>query len=242
MVKKISHKEVRRRMKMNEMAEAQHWLERLWKNHRQKITWGAVGLGILVVVVYLYSDSRQKSQLQALTLFGEALASASTENYEEALPLADQIVQQFSSARIYPLALMLKGDILYAQNDVEGALECYQQVADSGDHPESAAAALLGMAACQESLNREGEAEGIYRRILQQYPNSAEVEDARFQLAQLLDRQGEAEAAIAYYRAIPEDSVWAVEAEQRADWLESAPLTLALPAAPRAKVADSTPS
>lgn len=242
MVKKISHKEVRRRMKMNEMAEAQHWLERLWEHHSQKLTWGLVGVAILVVVVYLYFDSRQKSQVQAQTLLGEALASTSQEKYDEALPLVEQIVQQYPSSPVYPLALMLKGDILFAQNDLEEALKYYQQLLGRGEDRELAGAALLSMAACQESLEREGEAEGTYRRILQEYPQAAEVEEARFHLAQLLDRRGESQEAVALYREIPNESVWAPEAQQRADWLEASPVTLGATATAPSLVPSSTPS
>ena len=68
MVKKISHKEVRRRMKMNEMEEARHWVERLWSEHGQKISWGLLAVAVLAVVIYLYADSREKGRKQAMAL------------------------------------------------------------------------------------------------------------------------------------------------------------------------------
>ena len=127
MVKRISHKEVRRRMKMNEMEEARHWVERLWNEHGQKISWGLLGVAVLAVVIYLYADSREKGQKQAMALYGEALATAVTENPEEALPLVEQIVGQFSSSPVYPLALMLKGDLLYGQDAAEEAIAAYAE-------------------------------------------------------------------------------------------------------------------
>lgn len=242
MVKKISHKEVRRRMKMNEMEEARHWLERLWERHSQKITWGLVALAILAVVFYLYLDARQKNRMQAQVLLGEALASTSQGNYEEAIPLVEQIVQQYTSSSIYPLALMLKGDILFAQNNVEEALLCYEQLADRKENRQQAAAALLSIAACHENLDRAAEAEATYRRLLREYPQAPEVEEARFRLAQLLDLRGETHEAVALYRQIPEASVWFSEAVERAGWLEASPITLSATAAAPEQITSSTPS
>ncbi len=242
MVKKISHKEVRRRMKMNEMEEAQHWLERLWEQHSQKITWGLVGIAVLAVVVYLYSDSRKKGQFQAQTLLSEALATVSEEKYDEALPLVDQILQQYTSSPTFPLALLLRGDILSAQDDLEAALESYQQLIGRRGEQELVPAALLSIAACQEGLDRQDEAESTYRRLLDEFPQATEGQEARFLLAQLLERQGKDEGAVDLYRAIPDESVWSSEARQRADWLAASPITLSTAAASASSISSTTPS
>lgn len=235
MAKKISHKEVRRRMKMNELLEAEHWLERFWRDHQQKITWGIAIVAVLTLGFYLYSDWKKKSRSQAFTLYGEALRSSTQEQYDEALPLVNQVIEQFSSAPAYPFALMLKGDILFAQGEIEQALQYYQQVARRRN-PDLAPAALLAIAACHESLERHSEAEEAYNQILKTFPKAAFSQQARFLLARLLETQGKSDQAIAMYKDIPSDSVWAEEAQKRIAWLE-APV-IALPTT----ITEDTPS
>lgn len=220
MAKKISHKEVRRRMKMDEMAEAEHWLVSLWQNHGQKITWGLVGVAVLVVAFYLYMDWRHKSRFQALSLYQEALRSAGLEKYDDALPLVEQLIGQSAASPTRGPALMLKGDLLYAKQDWQGALSCYEQVLNLGS-TELAVTALLDIGRCQENLAQTEQAEATYRKLLKEYPDAPIAEETTFLLAQLLERQGKVEEAKLLYRQIPEKSAWYSLAKERADWLDA---------------------
>ena len=126
-----------------------------------------------------------------------------------------------SSSHVF--ALMLKGDVLYAQDEWDNALEIYEMVAQKKS-PDMSPAAMLAMGICYENLSQPEDAETTYSSILKDYPNSTFAEEARFQLAALLDRQEKPRKAIKIYRSINKDSPWASQAKERADWLE-APVT-----------------
>ena len=221
MVKKISHKEVRRRMKMNEMAEATHWLEELWINHGKTITWGLVVIVVLAVAGYLYRDARGKSRNRSATLYQKALQSVSAEMPDEASSLVNQIVKSYPSTPSYPFALLLKGDLLFDQENYEEAIASYNLVIERKKDPDLASTALLAKAICQENLGRLDEAASSYRQILDLYPQSGRETEARFRLASLKENQGAIEKALTLYKTIPQDSIWVNEATQRIEWLEA---------------------
>ncbi len=220
MVKKISHKEVRRRMKMDEMAEAQHWMVELWQNRGRQFTWGAVIVAILAVGVYLYRDAQTKNRQHAANVFGSALDQASGEQADEALSLAEEVADKYSSTSMAPFALLLKGNLLASKGNYEEALPIYDRVAAKGI-PQLASAALISKAVGQENLKRDDEAEATYRRVLSNYAQSGYETEARFRLASLLERQGKSEEAFELYKGIPEDTAWGAEAKMRVKWIET---------------------
>lgn len=226
MAKKLSHKEVRRRMKMNELLEAEHWLVSMWKQHGKWISWGLIVLFIIVAGVYLYAQSRETKLADSMKIYGDALSTAGGETPEEALPLLNEVIEEYSTTPTYPFALLLKGSILENQGETENALETYRKVVDSGNK-KLVPAGILGVATCQESLERPEEAEENYRNILEKYPETPFAGEARFMLARLLERQERFDEAIETYSAISEDSPWFDSAEERLEWLKAPVITLA---------------
>lgn len=220
MVKKISHKEVRRRMKMDEMAEAQHWMVELWQNHSRQMIWGAVIVAILAVGAYLYRDAQTKNRQNASNVFGSALDQASSEQTDEALSLAEEVADKYASTSMAPFALLLQGNLLASKGNSEEALTVYDRVVAKGI-PQIAAAAMLSKAVGQENLKRNEEAEATYRQVLSRYAKSGYETEARFRLASLLERQGKDEEALELYKDIPEDTAWGAEAKMRAKWIET---------------------
>lgn len=220
MVKKISHKEVRRRMKMDEMVEAQHWMVELWQNHGRQLTWGAVIVAILAVGLYLYRDAQAKNRQHAANVFGSALDQASSDQIDEALSLAEEVADKYASTSVAPFALLLKGSLQASKGNYEEALAIYDRVAAKGI-PQIASAALISKAVVQENLKRDEEAEATYRKVLSNYARSGYETEAHFRLASLLERQGKDEEALMLYQGIPEDSAWGAEAQMRIKWIET---------------------
>jgi tetratricopeptide (TPR) repeat protein len=220
MVKKISHKKVRRRMKMNELVEAEHWLERIWREHSQKITWSLVGIVVVVLAVYLFAQKQERERVNAASVFTEALEKVNSETPEEALTLTDQVIDKYSGNAVKGPALLLKGNMLYKQEDYSGAIEVYEKLAGGGK-PTLAAQAHLSMAACYESLEQPEKAEQSYRKVMESYPASGFSQAARFELAKLLERQQRPEEAVVFYQEIPEDSPYYEQAQDRVEWINA---------------------
>ena len=212
-------------MKMNEMAEAKHWLEEYWEGHGKLITWAVIVLAFVALAGYLYRDWRGKSVYQAQTVYSEALKLASNEEYDQALPLVEQVIEQYDWAPTYPFAVLLKGDILFSQGDAASAVEVYGQLAGRKE-PAVAGGALVAQGACYENLEQDREAEEVYQSVIRRLPESGFATEAHFMLAKLYERQGEEQKAIAQYKEIPEDSAWWHEAQFRCEWLEAPVMAL----------------
>jgi hypothetical protein len=221
MGKKISNKEVRRRMKMNELVEAEHWLV----EHKQKITTALIVIAVVAAGYYFYSDYRQKKMINSLNQYNQALRTAGQQNTDEALLFAEEVIKDYPSTPAYPLALLLKADLLYEQGKNEQALEVYEQAARSRK-AELAPAGLIGAAICQENLGNFDESEKKFKQVLSGFPNSGFENRARVYLAMMYERNDRTEDAVRLYEAVPEDSAWHEQVQLRLEWLNTPVVTL----------------
>ena len=94
--------------------------------------------------------------------------------------MLDEILKKGASSEIEARAVLLRGDIAFANKQPEKALQFYLQIpVFYGSHDELMPAALLGSARSFKAYGDGGRTERAYLDLINTYPNSAEATAAK---------------------------------------------------------------
>jgi cellulose synthase operon protein C len=118
-------------------------------------------------------------QYEADYLLGRSLAAQG--RFDEARGAYQKVIASKRGAKTETAAMAqwMIGETYFHQKDHAAAVREYLRVEILYDYPRWQAAALVEAAKCYEQLGRAGEAAKLYRRIVDKYPNTAFVDEAK---------------------------------------------------------------
>lgn len=148
--------------------------------HHMKLLVGGLGAAVLaVLIVVLVRNAGASAEERAAGAVAEARIDFDRGAYEPAAARLTEVFDKMGGTTGGKRALLLLGDIRYAQERYEEAEAAYQQALDAfKNDPLFSTVALRGKAASLESLGRYDEAAAIY----QQLADRAETDSMKFDL------------------------------------------------------------
>lgn len=142
---------------------------------------------------------------------------------QEALPLLNQIREEYPSSNAAEQALLQIGHILYAVRKYEDALVAYQRYLEQYPKGSSVVLAGLGRAYAMESQGQFKVAASIFQSLADRYRHQPLSVDALLGAARALQQAQETQDALSIYRRIVQDypgTSWSRRAEVRLAYLE----------------------
>lgn len=193
-----------------------------------------------IVAVILYGITSYTSHANAVAA-GEAFASAKT------VEDCDLVISEYSGTLAAGNALLLKADLLWAQNKKDSSVAALREFSTKhSDHP-LLPQALLGLATKLESMGEAAEAQPVFERITTEFANSDVAALAQLRLGDIQWSQGKEEEAKAAYESVPAnfanaDSAFIDQSESRMKWITAKLPTKEVDGPPKPKVVTPPPS
>lgn len=193
-----------------------------------------------IVAVILYGITSYTSHANAVAA-GEAFASAKT------IEDCDLVISEYSGTSAAGNALLLKADLLWAQNKKDSSVAALREFSTKhSDHP-LLPQALLGLATKLESMGEAAEAQPVFERITTEFANSDVAALAQLRLGDIKWSQGKEEEAKAAYESVPAnfanaDSAFIDQSESRMKWITAKLPTKEVDGPPKPKVVTPPPS
>ncbi len=200
-------------------------------------------LGVLALLVVIFSwwgyrtfQAKQEEAAQVMltnafqmlqqapepTATGEAREATAT-GPDQALPLFNQIREEYPSSSAAEQALLQIGHTFYAMGRYQEALVAYQRYLEKYPKGSWVFLAALGRAYAMEAQGQYKVAASIFRNLSQRYRGQTFSVEALMGLARSLEQSQQKEEAIAVYRGVVEaypGSIWSRQAEERLALLE----------------------
>ncbi len=188
-------------------------------HHARLLVGLVVGLVAVAAVVFFVRTGGQKAQSRSAGMLTEAWADYNNGSLEPAAARLDDILKDSGGTRAGKQALLLYGDIRYAQGRFTDAAGYYRraQSAFKGD-PILGMAARRGLAASLENDKKYADAARTYQSLADTAPNQVTRADLLLDVARNQLRAGDIEAATKIYQEIsdnPENPQAAQEAKLR---------------------------
>jgi tetratricopeptide (TPR) repeat protein len=165
--------------------------------------------GVVVLVIASVSamrNARSSQEAQASTQLSQAQYHLWGGNLQQAIDLADDIIQRWPGTRSAETAQLVRGDALLGNGDADGALAAYQAflAKQKGDGAERSAA-LRGEAAALEDAGRYAEAAQRYESLARQVDQGDLVAIDLVAAARCYSRSGDSGRARALYQEVLDD-------------------------------------
>ncbi len=205
---------------------------------RKLLTLGVLALLVVVFGWWGYRTFQAKQEAAAQFMLTDALqmlqrppevtaAGQGTEETakgpDQALPLLNQIREEYPSSSAAEQALLQIGHTLYAMGRYQEALVAYQRYLEKYPKASWVFLAALGRAYAMEAQGQYKVAASIFRNLSQRYRGQALRVEALMGLARSLQQSQQKEEAVAVYRGVVEaypGSIWSRQAEERMALLE----------------------
>ncbi len=196
------------------------WLE----THKQHLIYsGAAALAVwLAGFTYNHVRSGQEAAANAALA---ALSKPADRSGKQPQPLAAdylKVAEQHAGTKAGVRATLFGADRLFTEGKFPEAKVHFEKYLAANPTGPAAAAALLGVASCQEAAGETDKSIATHQQVLAQHSSSPEAHPARLALGLLHEEKKQPEQALKLYdevlRAKPV-SVWRMEAEMRREQL-----------------------
>ncbi|MFQ5803029.1 MAG: tol-pal system YbgF family protein [Candidatus Methylomirabilales bacterium] len=200
-------------------------------------------LGVLVLLLLVFGwwgygtfqgrreDAAQAILTNALQMLQQAPEASGTGEANEAtatgpdqaLPLFNQILEEYPSSSAAEPALLQIGHTLFAMGRYQDALVAYQRYLEKYPHGSWVFLAGLGRAYAMEAQGQYNVAASIFRSLAEQYRGQSLAVEALMGLGRSLEDSQQKDAAVAVYRRVVErypGSSWSRQAQERMAFLE----------------------
>ena len=172
------------------------------KAHKKSITTALVILVLAAALGYAYSAHVKSVQEKSWAAYYQAqLAVMANPN---ALPQLDKISAQFPNTNAAQYAQLLKGDILYAQENYAQAADVYKPLVNASNET-LRTVATLSLAAAEQSTQNYQSAITEMTNFIEKNPKSFALPQAYFTLATSQELAGQKQAATETYKQILAD-------------------------------------
>ena len=174
------------------------------KNHWKKVALGIGAIIVIIIIIIAFSSRSKSVNVLALRQFDQALSLYKTDQNEIAEQAFNEVLDQFSSSKYKALSYLYLGkiNIERSEPDVELA-EMYFKKARARLHNNVLKeAAWMGLAECTRLAESEEAYYEFLSRLIRKFPNSYNVPQIAFQIAEHYFYLDEYEKAKEYYTII----------------------------------------
>ncbi|MBN2410320.1 tetratricopeptide repeat protein [candidate division KSB1 bacterium] len=140
-----------------------------WINENSKTIFiSAAAIVIIIAAAFLYNNSKIKSESAASVELARAVSAFQENDIQKALPLLNDIVENYGNTRSGKLALYYLANSFFKNGDYENALKNFKKFSSSFSGDELIkSSAMAGIAACYEQ-------QGDYIQAANQYEKTAD--------------------------------------------------------------------
>ncbi len=200
--KRLTKKELKEDKLVTFYFNAQDWVE-----NNSKILF--IGIGAIVVVLLLsfyVISSKQKAESSASVELAIAMRSISSNDYESAKPVLQNIISSYGSTQSGKLAKYYLGNALFQTGDYEQAEKHFSDFAKGfkGDDYVKASA-MAAVAACHEQLKDYEKAAQQYVKTANKFPESFTASENLLKAANCYSLAGNPQKAAELYDTIVHD-------------------------------------
>ena len=218
MKQKYSSKELREKMKQDELELLLEGTGAWFRRYGQALLVGTVIVVAGVLGYYLYQNHEKGQNEEAVKAYNAAAMDLSRGNTEQAALAFDRLAQDFKATGAASEARVAAAQAYFEKGDYDKAKARFQQLSQSKDSI-LASVGLTGLAQVAEAQGKREEAISIYKNAIDSHPDSGFVERWRYGIGYNYEKLGDKEKAVAAYRAVPDDSALKMQAVQRLAWL-----------------------
>ena len=200
--KRLTKRELKEDKLVTFYYQAQAWFD----ENTRVVLIGAGAVIIILIAVFAISNFKQKAESKASVDLAIALRSFSSNQYEQAKPQLNSIVDSYGSTDSGKLARFYLASAMYKTGDYNGALEQYKKFAagfKGDDYIKSTA--MAGVAACQEQLEQYESAAEQYLKTAKEFSKIFAAPEYLFKAARCYQLAGNNEKASDLYAKIVQD-------------------------------------
>ena len=144
-----------------------------WVKERQSLVIGGLtGLVIVIILAGVIASGRKKSTERVIELLGQAEIFFSARVYDKAIPILNDLIENYGGKKQSRLAIFYMANVLYNQGNYDGAKGHYERfIEETKEDDLLIPSAIAGIAAC---LEEKGDFLGAGKRYLEaakRYPN-----------------------------------------------------------------------
>lgn len=173
------------------------------KQHKQGLLTALVILVLAAVVGYAYYSHQKKITENSWAAYYKAQVALATQGQEAGFAQMDSISAEFPASPAAQYAQLLKGDILYANENFAQAADVYAPLTSSANETVRTVATLSQAASLQAMQDYKTSAD-LMQQFIQNNPNSFALPQAYQTLAISQELSGDKTAAINTYKHILE--------------------------------------
>ncbi|RMD94745.1 MAG: hypothetical protein D6813_01615, partial [Calditrichaeota bacterium] len=154
-----------------------------------------IGLAIIVFLTFLYAKNKSAKEENAAVELTKAKAEYFQKNYESAIKLLEDLVEEYGGTKSGTVGLYYLADAYFNLKKYEQAEQYFREYLDRGGDDILEAASLSGLAACLEQKGQYLEAAKTYEKAAEKYKNSFLAPESLFNAARCYELAGEKELA-----------------------------------------------
>ncbi|MGI6456250.1 MAG: tetratricopeptide repeat protein [bacterium] len=224
---KIDHKELKKRLKEDEIAvylsEFRERTQEFWARYGSLVGMIVVIVALVVIIAWWWNWSSTQNYLQAQTYFGNATALVQQQNYQEALGQLNPLIQEHSDSDLIPAALVLRGNCYAKLGQYQESITDYRKAITMLD-PIDAIPARVALVQSLRSNNQPQDALLELQTLEKVVETPAMKNLVAYLKGGIHEDLGQEQQALEAYRTVEKDSEWYSLALGRIDWLETPPV------------------
>lgn len=172
------------------------------KNKRGVLT-ALVILALAAVTGSFYAARQKKVAEESWAAYYTAQTALLTQGEEAGFKQIDALAKKFPGTNAAQYAMLLKGDILYANENFAQAADVYKELADAKNETVHTVAALSRAAALQAAQDYKGSVD-VINVFIEKHPKHFALAQAYMTLASSQELAGNKEAALEAYKHLLE--------------------------------------
>lgn len=173
------------------------------REHQNSFLTALAGVVVLVIVIFVYTSSRSRTQETVMRLSGEANIAYQRTNFQEAMQGYQTLIDQYGGTQEASMAAFFLGDIYLKLGDYQKAIDSFQSYIDKHHRDELlTTSALTGIAACHEHLGQYAQAGEFYMKSVEQFPEFFAAPEALMNAGRSYFSAGEVDRAKDAYQML----------------------------------------
>lgn len=173
------------------------------KKHKQSLLTALAILVVAAIVGYAYTAHQKNLTEKSWAAYYNAQIALATQGQEAGFKQIDELATAFSGTPAAQYAQLMKGDILYSNENFAQAADVYAALTSSSNETVRTVAALSQAAALQAAQDYKTSAD-LMQTFIQHNPNSFALPQAYLTLALSQELSGDKNAAIETYKHLLE--------------------------------------
>ena len=177
---------------------------RFCKQNRKQVLATLVVVIVIIVGICLYVNHRQQLTENAWAAYYTAQTTLMREGPEAGFAKLDEVATQYKGTPAAQYAQLLKGDMLYSQENFAQAANVYKELANSSNETVRTVAALSQAAALQATKDYDGSIT-VAKNFIEKNSKSFALPQAYLTLALSQELAGQKDQAVQSYKYLLEN-------------------------------------